>query len=97
MRRKNCISDDIKDILERNDLIKEAEEIYTREINEDKNNAKNYIGRAYFYLRNGKNKKAISDCKTAIKLSPKDRTVLILAEMLICEAKLRVHKSGDYF
>ena len=81
------ISDDIRDICERNDLIKEAERLYTKEINKDKNNAGNYIRRAYFYLRNGENEKAIHDCKTAIKLSPKDKIILTLVEMLIKEAK----------
>ncbi len=82
------ISDDIRDICERNDLIKEAERLYTKEISKDKKNAENYICRAYFYLRNGRNKKAICDCKTALKLSPKDKTILNLAEMLINKAEL---------
>ena len=97
MDHRNYISDDIKDIYERNDLIKEAERLYTKEINADKNNAENYIRRAYFYMRNGKNEKAISDCKTAIKISPKNKTILTLAEMLINEAKSRMRKSGKYF
>ena len=86
----SCIdytSDDAKDICERNNLIKEAERLYTKEINKDKKNAENYISRAYFYIRNGKNKKAICDCKTAIKLSPKNKIILTLAEMLIHKAK----------
>jgi len=75
--------DDIKYICERNNLLQEAERLYTKEINVDKNNATNYVRRAYFYMRNGKKEKAIRDCKTAQKLSPKDETILTIIELLL--------------
>ena len=77
------ISNDIADICERNNLIKEAEILYKNAIKEDEKNSINYVRRAYFYMRNGKNEKAIYDCKIALKLSPKNKTILTLAEMLI--------------
>ena len=70
------------DICERNGLIKEAENFYTKAINKDKNNTYNYISRIYFYLRNKEIEKAVSDCKTVLKLSPKNETVLTLKRIL---------------
>ena len=75
--------DDIKDICERNNLLQEAERLYTKEINVDKNNARNYVCRAYFYMRNGKKEKAIRDCKTAQKLCPNDKIILPIIELML--------------
>ena len=55
---------DIKEVCEKNYLIKEAEEFYTREINKDKKNINKYIDRLYFYMRNNQIEKAIADCKS---------------------------------
>lgn len=70
------------DICERNGLIKEAEKFYIKEINKNKNNIPNYISRIYFYLRNKEIEKAILDCKTVLKLSPKDENILTLKRIL---------------
>ena len=76
------ISNDIADICERNNLIEEAEELYTKAINLDKNNSKNYLHRAYFYMRTQKNKEAISDCKTCLEISPQKTLAKILIKKL---------------
>ena len=75
------------DICERNGLIKEAENFYTKAINEDKNNICNYISRIYFYIRNKEIEKAILDCKMILKLSPKDETILTLKRILTGKEK----------
>ena len=75
-----CIN--LADICERNGLIKEAEKFYIKEINKNKNNIPNYISRIYFYLRNKEIEKAILDCKTVLKLSPKDENILTLKRIL---------------
>ena len=70
------------DICERNGLIKEAENFYTKAINKDKNNTYNYISRIYFYIRNKETEKALSDCNTVLKLSPKNETIMALKRIL---------------
>lgn len=69
-------------VCEKAGLIKEAERLYTKAINADKNNINGYIRRIYFYIRIGKIEKAVLDCKTVLKLSPKDETILILHKIL---------------
>ena len=81
--RNHYILNDIASICERYNLIEEAEMIYTKAINIDKNNPENYIKRASFYALTSKNKKAISDCKTVLKLQPKNKIIVEMAKMLI--------------
>lgn len=81
--RNHYILNDITSICERYNLIEEAEMIYTKAINKDKNNSENYMRRASFYALTGKNKKAITDCKTVLKLQPQNKIILDMAEMLI--------------
>ena len=78
---------DIIDICERNDLIKEAEEFYTKAINLNKNNAENYFNRAYFYRRIDELEKALCDCKSGLKLSPNNENLLLLQKILIEKLK----------
>ena len=78
----NYLEKDILSICERNGLVKEAEKYYTTVINANKNDVKNYIRRAYFYKRIGENKKAFSDCKRALEISPYNETILMLTEIL---------------
>ena len=74
---------DIVSICKRNRLYKEVEEFYTNAINRDKNNAESYFCRAYFYTNIGEYKKALADCKTILKLEPKNESVLELEEILL--------------
>ena len=76
------INFDMAGICERNGLNKEAEEFYTKAINEDKKNIQNYISRIYFYMRIREIEKAIIDCQTVLKLSPKNETALTLKKIL---------------
>ena len=73
---------DIAVVCEQNGLIKEAERFYTQAINEDKKNIHKYIRRIYFYIRVKKIEKAILDCKTVLKISPKDEIVKTLKKIL---------------
>lgn len=73
---------DIASICKRNKLYKEVEDFYTNAINSDKNNVKNYYCRAYFYMHTYQYKKALSDCKKALKLEPKNDYMLELQEIL---------------
>jgi len=79
----NYISYDILNICERDFLINEAEEIYTKAINKDKNDFANYTRRAYFYMRIGELKKALTDCETALKISPKNEIILMIKGTLV--------------
>ena len=63
-------------------LTKEAEEYYTKEINKDKKDVSNYIKRIYFYMRENEIEKALKDCTTVLKLSPKDETIKTLQRIL---------------
>ena len=63
-------------------LNNEIERLYTKAINKDKKNISNYIDRIYFYMRIGKTEEAISDCKTVLKISPKEETISILHKIL---------------
>ena len=73
---------DIISICERNNLKKEAEELYTKAIKEDKENIKNYIRRAYFYKCIGERRKALCDCNTVLKVDPNNETILTLKAIL---------------
>ena len=87
---------DIKEVCERNSLIKEAEYFYTKEINKNKNNISAYMDRLHFYIRNGQTEKAILDCKAILKLSPKNETILALRKILTSrEPPLKMRK-GDW-
>ena len=79
---ENYICFDMASICEKNGLIKEAEKFYTKMINLDKNNISNYVSRIYFYMRVGEIEKAVLDCKTLVKLSPRNETILILKRIL---------------
>ena len=74
---------DMVSICKRNRLYKEVEDFYTNAINSDKNNAKKYYCRAYFYMNIGEYKKALLDCKTALKLEPENEYMLELQEILL--------------
>ena len=78
----NYFCQDILSICERNGLMKEVESFYTKKINRTKNDIKNYLSRANFYTRIGENKKAICDCKSALKISPCNETTLMLIKIL---------------
>ncbi len=87
---------DIKEVCEKNYLIKEAEYFYTKEINKNKNSIDAYMQRLHFYMRIKQIEKAILDCKTILKLSPKDETISALYEILNrWEAPLQMRK-GDW-
>ncbi len=73
---------DIIKVCEELGLTKEAEEYYTKEINKDKKNISKYTQRIYFYIRINEIEKAIKDCATVLKLSPKDETILTLKKIL---------------
>ncbi len=73
---------DIIKVCEELGLTKESEEYYTKEINKDKKNISNYIKRIYFYIRINETEKAIKDCATVLKLSPKDETIITLQRIL---------------
>ncbi len=64
-------------------LKQEAEKLYTKAINEDKNNVLKYIDRLHFYMRTKQIEKAISDCRAILELSPEDKTILALKKILI--------------
>ncbi len=91
--------EDIMTVCEKAGLIKEAERLYSKAINIDKNNVYNYIKRIHFYIRIGEIAKAVLDCKTVLKLSPKDETLLILHRILTKKQikPNRVRKPGKYF
>ena len=72
----------IKEVCEKNYLIKEAEYFYTKEINKNKNNIDAYMQRLHFYMRTKQIEKAILDCKTILKLSPNNETISALYEIL---------------
>jgi len=74
--------EDIATVCEKVGLKKEAENFYTKAINENKNNPNAYINRIYFYMRTGETEKAISDCKTVLKISPKDENISTLKQIL---------------
>ena len=63
-------------------LNNEIERLYTKAINKDKKNISNYIDRISFYINIGKIEEAIADCKTVLKISPKEETISILHEIL---------------
>ena len=69
-------------VCEESGFNRDAEYYYTKAINKDKNNVNNYIDRLYFYMRIREIEKAISDCKAILKLSPKDKTLLALKNIL---------------
>ena len=74
---------DIVSICKRNKLYKEVEEFYTNAINNDRNSVENYYCRAYFYMNTYQYKKALSDCKAALKLEPENEHMLELRETLL--------------
>ena len=76
------ICKNIVTVCEDNGLIKEAERLYTKAINADINNIEVYIKRICFYMRTGEIEKAITDCKTVLKLFPKDENILTLKKIL---------------
>ena len=85
--RDHYIYNDIASICEKYNLVEEAERIYIKAINKDKNNPENYIKRASFYALTNKNKKALADCKTVLKLHPKNKIIIEIAKMLIEKLK----------
>ena len=73
---------DIIAICKRSKLTKEIEKFYTNKIDKDKNNTINYISRARFYMSIGENKKALADCETILKISPKNSLILEFKKIL---------------
>ena len=73
---------DILNICKRNHLIKEIKRFYTEAINKDKNNVVNYISRARLYITIGEDKKALADCETILKISPKNKLALEYKKVL---------------
>ncbi len=70
-------------VCRKHNLVKEITNYYKKEIKENKNDFKNYISRAYFYRDIGQKSKALCDCKTALKLCPKNKIVIDIIEQLI--------------
>ncbi len=68
-------------------LLEEVEKHYKKEIKADKNNFINYISRAYFYTDINKKSEALADCKTALKLCPKNKLIIEIIEDLIKKLK----------
>ncbi len=73
---ENYLCYDRMNIFRRNNLIKEAEELYTKKINKDENNIINYMSRMRFYVSIGEDKKALADCESILKISPANKLVL---------------------
>ncbi len=74
---------DIMIVCKRHALFKEAEELYTRKVNKDKNDIMNYITRARFYESICEYQKALTDCESALKIFPRDKFVLEMKQRLI--------------
>ena len=76
---------DIKDVCEKANLLKDAENFYTKEINKDKNNICGYISRLRFYMRTDQFEKVILDCQNILKLSSANKTYTTLKDILTKE------------
>ena len=87
---ENYICYDILNICKRNKLIKESEELYTKKIKKE-GSIMNYSSRARFYLSIGEEEKALSDCETILKMSPKNELILRIKEAL--DKKLKDKKN----
>ena len=72
-------------ICKKYNLVEEVEKVYKEETKADKNNYINYISRAHFYKDIGEKSKALKDCKTALKLCPKNKFVISGIRKLIRE------------
>ena len=83
---------DIMNICSRNNLIKEAEELYTKKIKEQ-SSIINYISRARFYISIGEDKKALDDCEIILKMSPKNKFILGIKEVLTKKLKTQQNHS----
>ncbi len=83
---------DIMNICRRNNLIKEAEELYTKKIKEQ-SSIINYISRARFYISIGEDKKALDDCEIILKMSPKNKFILGIKEVLTKKLKAQQNHS----
>lgn len=84
---------DVIAICKRKNLIKEIEELYTKKIDKDKNNIVNYLNRVRFYIIVGKDKKALADCETILKISPENNLVLEFKKELIKKLKAQQKRS----
>lgn len=78
---------DIIAVCRRNHLSGEIERIYTEKINKDKNNVVNYMSRLRFYRSIGENQKALSDCKSILKILPNNKFILETRKAIIKELK----------
>ena len=74
-------------ICKKYNLIEETIRCYERAIKEDKNDYISYMSRAYFYKDIGEKAKALKDCKTALKLCPKNDFEIKGIKKLIREIK----------
>lgn len=88
---KKYLCYDIMNICKRNNLIKEAEELYTKTINKDKKNITSYMSRARFYMSIGEDKKALADCEIILKLSPGNKFILEIKKVLIKKLNIQKH------
>lgn len=73
----------------RHNLIKEVEEYYTKRIEKDKDNIVNYMSRARLYIRIGEDKKALADCESILKISPDNKFVLGIKEVITKKLKAK--------
>ena len=73
--------DDIASICESKGLNEEAEQIYSKCIEENKNDIRRYLRRACFYLRIGEKGKSISDCKKILEIPSKNKVITELKEV----------------
>ncbi len=80
------LSQDILSLCIELGLYEEAEKLYTKAINKDKNNVHNYVKRICFYMGIEEIENAILDCKLVLELNPNEETILALQKIL----------TGDY-
>ena len=73
---------DIIAVCKRNNLTREIETYYAKKINKDKTNIVNYMSRARFYMSIGENRKALADCESILKISPKNNFILGIKKTL---------------
>ena len=76
---------DIIAVCLRKHLTGEIERLYKSRINRDKSNIVNYMGRARFYMSQGEDEKALTDCETILKLCPNIGFILEMKKVLIKE------------
>ena len=76
-----CFENIIK-VCEEAGLTEEAERLYIKAIEADKENICNYLEKIYFHMRQKEFEKALADCKKVLKLFPKNETISTLKRVL---------------